>query len=171
MPDKPPDLKDFIKEKSDGEYTYVRPHLRRVGGRGVGGDGLFEVLILGTFVIILVFIFAIIPAAKSFFSSFWAYVYWIYLVILLVISARLVRWVYRDYRKRDKRPLPWYLLIIVLLGLMFLVGFWFLTWFWQTILTGNLYSYGCLGTILIILGTAKLYQRRKQRRQITSEAN
>ena len=60
-------------------------------------------------------------------------------------------------------------MIVLLLALMFFGGFWFLTWFWQNVSTGHLYSYGCLGTILIILGVFKLYQRRKRKKQMASE--
>lgn len=66
MSEKPPDLRDFIKDKSDGEYTYVRPHLRRVSGGGGGGDGLLEVLLLVVFLLIFIFYFAIIPFVKGF---------------------------------------------------------------------------------------------------------
>lgn len=170
MSEKPPDLRDFIKDKSDGEYTYVRPHLRRVSGGGGGGDGLLEVLLLVVFLLIFIFYFAIIPFVKGFLSLYKVWIYWIYLDILIVISVLVVRWAYRDYRNKSRRLLPWYLMAVVLLGLIFLFGFFFLTWAWQAT-AGDSYSYGCLGTILVILGSVKLYQRRKRKRQIASEIN
>ncbi len=171
MAEKPPRLRDFVRDKSDGEYVYVRGHLRR--RRGGGGANGFEAFLWVVGMLTLIFVFLVVPLVKSIIANFFlilsAWAYWAYLGILLVISVSMVRWVYRDYRYRSRRWLPWYLLALVSLALVFLLGFWFLTWVWQTT-TGDYYAYGCLGTILVIVGAARLYQRRRHKGELANEA-